>query len=58
MVVLSEREEARKTEALTALTLPVQRHFFGWFWPRGRHFIADRQSFAQTIALINTESTV
>ncbi|MEN2424225.1 hypothetical protein AABB02_39745 [Streptomyces rimosus] len=57
MVVLSERQEARKAELLIALTLPVQRQFFGWPWPRARHAIVDRQSFTQTIARINTDPT-
>ncbi|MFD7668132.1 hypothetical protein [Streptomyces sp. NPDC059788] len=55
MVLLSEREEVTKAEILIALTLPVQRQFFGWPWARARHAVADRQCFAQTIARINTE---
>ncbi|WP_234445073.1 hypothetical protein [Streptomyces rimosus] len=57
MVVLSERQEATKAELLIALTLPVQRQFFGWPWARARQAIVDGQSFAQTIARINTDPT-
>ncbi|MCA1223921.1 hypothetical protein [Streptomyces sp. 8L] len=58
MVVLSEREEATKVEILLALTLPVQRQFFGWPWPRARHAVADRQSFTRTLALISGEPSI
>ncbi|WP_330294101.1 hypothetical protein [Streptomyces sp. NBC_00576] len=55
IVVLSEREEATKVELLIALTVPVQRQFFGFPWSRARHHVADRQSFAETLALIGGE---
>ncbi|ELP69509.1 hypothetical protein PV735_46660 [Streptomyces turgidiscabies] len=55
MVVLSEREEATKLELLLALTVPVQRQFFGWPWSRVRHMFADRQAFAETITRIGGE---
>ncbi|MFI0818624.1 hypothetical protein ACH4TX_19280 [Streptomyces sp. NPDC021098] len=55
MVVLSEREEAAKLELLLALTLPVQRQFFGWPWARARHALADRRAFAETLARISGE---
>lgn len=54
-VVLSEREEATKVELLLALTVPVQRQFFGWPWSRARHVVADHRVFAETIALISGE---
>jgi hypothetical protein len=54
-VVLSEREEATKVELLIALTVPVQRQFFGWPWSRVRHVVADHRTFAETIALISGE---
>jgi hypothetical protein len=54
-VVLSEREEAVKVELLLALTMPVQRQFFGWPWPRVRHVLADHRAFAQTIAHLSGE---
>ncbi|MFD3479881.1 hypothetical protein [Streptomyces sp. NPDC058695] len=52
---MSEREEATKAEILLALTVAVQRQFFGWLWSRARHAVADRQSFAGTLALISGE---
>ncbi|MFD9033269.1 hypothetical protein ACFVZW_19270 [Streptomyces sp. NPDC059567] len=55
MVVLSEREETTKVELLLALTVPVQRQFFGWPWSRARHMIADRQVFGETVARISGE---
>ncbi|MEU9190652.1 hypothetical protein AB0D14_40300 [Streptomyces sp. NPDC048484] len=55
IVVLSEREEATKVEILLALTVPVQRQFFGWPWSRARYAVADRQSFVGTLALIGGE---
>ncbi|WP_326655645.1 hypothetical protein [Streptomyces sp. NBC_01750] len=57
MVVLSEREEDTKLELLLALTVPVQRQFFGWPWSRARHALADRRAFAETLALIGGEPT-
>ncbi|MFJ2833585.1 hypothetical protein ACIPC1_39610 [Streptomyces sp. NPDC087263] len=57
MVVLSEREEAAKVELLLALTVPVQRQFFGWLWSRARHHHADHRAFAETIARISGEPT-
>ncbi|MFJ2112430.1 hypothetical protein ACIOEX_11145 [Streptomyces sp. NPDC087850] len=57
LVVLSEREEATKVQILLALTLPVQRQFFGWPWSRARYAVADRQSFAGTLTLISGEPT-
>ncbi|MFG2987661.1 hypothetical protein ACGFYQ_41950 [Streptomyces sp. NPDC048258] len=53
MVVLSEREEVTKLELLGALTLPVQRQFFGFWWVRARHFHADRRAFAETVARLS-----
>jgi hypothetical protein len=55
MVALSEREEATKLELLLALTVPVQRQFFGWSWARARHAPADRRTFAATVARISGE---
>ncbi|MFD7407764.1 hypothetical protein ACFV7R_35050 [Streptomyces sp. NPDC059866] len=55
MVVLSEREEATKLELLLALTVPVQRQFFGWPWSRARHVLADHRAFAETVARISGE---
>jgi hypothetical protein len=57
MVVLSEREEASKLELLLELTVPVQRQYFGWFWSRARHIVADNREFAATIARISGEPT-
>ncbi|WP_216588285.1 hypothetical protein [Streptomyces brasiliscabiei] len=57
IVLLSETEEATKVEILLALTLPVQRQFFGWPWSRARHAVTDRQSFAGTLALVGGEPT-
>ncbi|MFF2721343.1 hypothetical protein [Streptomyces sp. NPDC058011] len=55
LVVLSEREEATKVELLLALTVPVQRQFFGWPWSRARHHFADHRAFDETIAHISGE---
>ncbi|MDN3029415.1 hypothetical protein [Streptomyces sp. S.PB5] len=54
-VVLSERDEATKRELLLALTTPVQRQFFGFWWTRARHFAADQQAFSATLARLNSE---
>ncbi|MEU6593250.1 hypothetical protein ABZ923_29175 [Streptomyces sp. NPDC046881] len=55
IVFLSEREEATKLELLLALTVPVQRQFFGWPWARARHAVADHRSFAETLVRIGGE---
>ena len=57
-VVLSEREEATKVELLLALTVPVQRQFFGWPWSRARHVLADQRAFVETVARISGEPTI
>ncbi|GGP93931.1 hypothetical protein [Streptomyces melanogenes] len=57
MVMLSERDDATKVQLLLALTVPVQRQYFGWPWARARHALADRRTFAQTLAHINGAPT-
>ncbi|MDT0570333.1 hypothetical protein RM704_23165 [Streptomyces sp. DSM 3412] len=54
-VMLSEREEATKVELLLALTVPVQRQFFGFWWSRVRHYVDDQRAFAETVAHISGE---
>jgi hypothetical protein len=54
-IVLSERQEATKVELLLALTVPVQRQFFGWPWSRARHAFADHRAFSETVARISGE---
>jgi len=55
-LVLSERDEAIKRELLVALTLPVQRQFFGYWWSRARHYRADQRLFAETVARLNSQA--
>ncbi|MFI7399246.1 hypothetical protein ACIBW9_01915 [Streptomyces sp. NPDC049541] len=55
MVVLSERDEVTKLALLLELTVPVQRQYFGWFWSRARHIVADNRAFGATIARISGE---
>ncbi|MGW1887243.1 hypothetical protein [Streptomyces sp. NPDC001970] len=57
MLVLSEREEATELELLLALTTPVQRQFFTFWWTRARHYSADHRAFAETIAHLAPEPT-
>ncbi|WP_405467514.1 hypothetical protein [Streptomyces canus] len=54
-LVLSEREEATKRELLIALTTPVQRQVFGFWWTRARHYAADQRAFAETLTRLNSE---
>ncbi|WP_256925375.1 hypothetical protein [Streptomyces sp. Amel2xC10] len=56
-VMLSEREEDTKVELLLALTVPVQRQFFGGPWSRARHLFADHRAFAETLTRISGEPT-
>ncbi|MGW1716639.1 hypothetical protein [Streptomyces sp. NPDC002156] len=58
MVVLSEREEATKLELLVALTAPVQRQFFAFWWTRARYYMADQQAFAATVARLAPEEPI
>ncbi|GGJ70237.1 hypothetical protein [Streptomyces brasiliensis] len=55
-VVLSEREEATKRELLVALTVPVQRQFFAFWWTRARHYTADQRMFAEAVARLAEEA--
>lgn len=57
MLMLSEREESTKLELLAALTLPVQRQFFGFWWSRVRHCVDDQRTFAETVARLTGEPT-
>ncbi|WP_210582009.1 hypothetical protein [Streptomyces sp. GESEQ-4] len=57
MLMLSEREESTKLELLAALTLPVQRQFFGFWWSRVRHYVDDHRTFAETLAHLASEPT-
>ncbi|MFF8943082.1 hypothetical protein ACF1A5_12585 [Streptomyces sp. NPDC014864] len=56
-VVLSERDEAVKRELLIALTTPVQRHFFAFWWTRARYYTADQRLFAETVACLAAEAS-
>ncbi|MDL2076247.1 hypothetical protein QNN03_07320 [Streptomyces sp. GXMU-J15] len=49
-VFLSERQETTKLELLVALTTPVQRQFFGFWWSRARHHAADQRAFDEAVA--------
>jgi hypothetical protein len=50
MLMLSELDEATKLELLTALTLPVRRQAFGFWWYRVLHRVDDRRAFTETLA--------
>ncbi|MEU5900223.1 hypothetical protein [Streptomyces venezuelae] len=55
MLWLSEREESTKLELLAALTVPVQRQFFGLWWSRARYYVEDQRAFAQALARLTGE---